>query len=46
MSASSKTFKIGRDSKTGLFIPVSQAIRRPKTTTVERVPKPGRGDTK
>jgi hypothetical protein len=43
--SSSKTFKIGRDSKTGEFIPVKEAERRPNTTTVERVPKPGRGDT-
>lgn len=42
----SKTFKIGRDSKTGRLIPVKEAERRPKTTTVERMPKPGRGDTK
>ena len=41
-----KTFKLGRDSKTGKFIPVKEAQRRPNTTTVERVPKPGRGDTK
>lgn len=43
---SSKTFKIGRDSKSGEFIPVKEAERRPNTTTVERVPKPGHGDTK
>lgn len=41
-----KTFDIGRDSKTGYFIPVKEADRRPNTTTVERVPKPGYGDTK
>jgi len=41
----SKTFKVGRDSKTGLFIPVKEAERRPNTTVVERVPKPGYGDT-
>jgi len=28
------------------FIPVKEAQRRPSTTTVERVPKPGHGDTK
>ena len=44
--AEGKTFKIGRDSKTGEFIPVKVAERRPNTTTVERVPKPGHGDTK
>lgn len=42
----SKTFKVGRDSSSGQFIPVSQAIKRPSTTTVERVPKAGHGDTK
>lgn len=41
-----KTFDIGRDSKNGQFIPVKEADRRPSSTTVERVPKPGRGDTK
>jgi hypothetical protein len=40
-----KTHKVGRDSKTGEFIPVKEAERRPDTTTVERVPNPGYGDT-
>jgi hypothetical protein len=44
--ADSKTTKIGRDAKTGHFIPVKEAVRRPSTTVVERVPKPGYGDTK
>lgn len=44
--AGSKTFPLGRDSKTGEFIPVKEAQRRPNTTTVERIPKSGRGDTK
>lgn len=44
--AERKTFDVGRDSKTGEFIPVKEAERRPNTTTVERVPKPGFGDTK
>lgn len=43
---SRKTFDVGRDSKTGHFIPVTEAERRPNTTTVERIPKAGRGDTK
>lgn len=42
----SKTFKVGRDSKTGEFVPVREAERRPRTTTIERVPKAGYGDTK
>jgi hypothetical protein len=33
----------GRDAKTGLFIPVDEARRRPATTEVERVPLPGKG---
>ena len=41
----SKTFRLGRDSKSGLFITVKEAERRPTTTTVERVPKAGYGDT-
>lgn len=45
MSKGSKTFPLGRDSRTGEFIPVREAERRPNTTTVERIPKPGRGDT-
>jgi hypothetical protein len=44
--AESKTTLKGRDSRTGQFIPVNEARQRPNTTTVERVPKPGRGDTK
>lgn len=32
--------KIGRDAKTGLFIPVRDAVKRPNTTTVETLPKP------
>ncbi len=45
MSKGSKTFPLGRDSKTGEFIPVREAERRPSTTTVERIPKAGHGDT-
>lgn len=41
----SKTFPLGRDSGTGRFVTVEDAKRRPRTTTVERIPKPGRGDT-
>lgn len=35
----------GRDSRTGHFIPVSEARRHPSTSQVERIPNPGRGDT-
>lgn len=29
--------KIGRDAKTGEFIPVKEAKRRPKTTVIETI---------
>lgn len=29
--------KIGRDAKTGKFIPIKEAERRPNTTTVETI---------
>ena len=32
--------KIGRDAKTGEFIPVKEAQRRPKTTVVETIKRP------
>lgn len=35
--AAKKTVKIGRDARTGEFIPVKRAIQRPKTTTVETI---------
>lgn len=44
--ANRKTFDIGRDAKTGRLITVKEAKSRPNTTVVERMPKPGRGDTK
>lgn len=33
------TTKIGRDARTGQFIPVDQAKRRPSTTVVETIKK-------
>jgi hypothetical protein len=45
MSKDSKTSLRGRDSRSGLFIPVSEARNRPATTEVERIPKPGYGIT-
>ena len=33
------TTKIGRDAKTGQFIPVKEAERRKSTTTVETIKK-------
>ena len=46
MSGKRKTFDIGRDSSTGQFVTIEEAKRRPKRTTVERLPKRGYGDTK
>lgn len=34
------TFKIGRDAKTGEFIPVKEAQRRPNTTVIETIKTP------
>ena len=35
----SKTFQVGRDAKTGRFIPVKEARRRKKTAVVETFTK-------
>jgi hypothetical protein len=35
----SETFQVGRDAKTGRFIPVKEAQRRKKTAVVETFPK-------
>lgn len=32
-----KKVKIGRDAGTGRFIPVKEAIKRPKTTAIETI---------
>jgi hypothetical protein len=45
-SKGSKTTTRGRDSRTGHFTTVEKARRDPDRHTVERVPKPGYGDTK
>jgi hypothetical protein len=34
-----KASKVGRDSKTGRFVPLKETERRPATTTVETVKK-------
>lgn len=34
-----------RDSKTGEFITIKEADKRPATTQKEHIPLPGRGDT-
>ena len=43
MAKERETSLKGRDARTGLFIPVKDARQRPNTTTVERVPLPGKG---
>lgn len=45
MTKEAKTFPIGRDAKTGELTTVAEARRHPSTHVVERMPKPGRGDT-
>lgn len=46
MNAKSKTSLRGRNAETGRFATVKTAREHPKTYVVERVPKPGYGDTK
>lgn len=36
------TIRVGRDAKTGEFIPVDDARRRPTTTTVETIRIPSK----
>jgi len=43
-SKDTRSFLIGRDSRTGKLESVQQARRHPDTSQVERMPKPGRGD--
>jgi len=45
MAKGGKTFPIGRNAKTGEFTSVKKAQDKPSTHTVERMPKPGYGDT-
>jgi hypothetical protein len=46
MGKESKTTLRGRSAETGKFTKVSTARSYPNTHVVERVPKPGYGDTK
>jgi hypothetical protein len=46
MAKESRTVTRGRSAKTGKFVPVEKAREKPNTHVVERVPKPGYGDTK
>jgi len=38
-----KPSKIGRDAGDGRFIPVKEAVRRPKTAIVETIKRPKKG---
>lgn len=40
MSKKTTSNKIGRDARTGQYIPVREAKRRPSTTVIETKPKP------
>lgn len=46
MARESKTTPRGRDARTGEWTTVKEAKSHPSTHIVERVPKPGYGDTK
>ena len=46
VSKGSKTTPRGRDAESGQFTTVKEAKDHPRTHVVERVPKPGYGDTK
>jgi len=46
MSKTSAPQKIGRDARTGEFIPVREAERRPSTTTVETIRRPAPAPSK
>jgi len=39
MAKKTVTIKVGRDAKSGQFIPVKEAERRPNTTVVETIKK-------
>ena len=38
--AKKSTTKIGWDTASGQFIPVGEAIKRPRTTVIETLPRP------
>lgn len=44
MAKESKSFKLGRDARTGEFVPVTKARSNPDRYVVEHVPKSGYGD--
>jgi len=39
MAKAGNSFKVGRDAKSGQFVPVKEAQRRPATTVVETIRK-------
>ena len=41
----SKAFKLGRNARTGEFVPVEKARNNPDRYVVEHIPKAGYGDT-
>ena len=45
MANEPQTLPRGRDARTGQFTTVEEAQQHPSTHVVERVPKPGYGDT-
>lgn len=45
-SGGGRTTPRGRDARDGQFTTVKEARQHPRTHVVERVPKPGYGDTK
>ena len=45
LTKGTKSFPIGRNAETGKLVPVDYAREHPKTHVVERMPKPGRGDS-
>lgn len=42
----SKTYRVGRNAETGELTSVDYAQKHKKTHIVERMPKPGYGDTR
>ena len=46
MAKESKSFNIGRDSRTGRLESEEDARKHPSTSQVERIPKPGNGSAK
>lgn len=40
MTKQKDSFKVGRDAKSGQFVTVKEAQRRPATTVVETIKKP------